>query len=170
VIRSYLAHTPALLESLRTLSPETLGDYIIKVHGIKGASYIIAADLVGRRAEELERAARGGDLDFVAAHNGEFLRALEGLLGELERLLEELGSPEERPEKAAPEGELLEAALRASDAYDIGGLEQTLAKLGEYRYQNGEELVNWLQEEGARSEFGKISRRLSEELGRRELN
>jgi signal transduction histidine kinase/CheY-like chemotaxis protein len=45
-LRSYVIHTPSLLVSARSVAP--LEDYAITVHGIKGSSYGISADMVGQ--------------------------------------------------------------------------------------------------------------------------
>jgi hypothetical protein len=65
VLRSYLVHTPELLDKLGSLSRETLPDYAVTVHGLKGASYGICAGEIGKEAEELEHAAKAGDYDQV---------------------------------------------------------------------------------------------------------
>ncbi|MDR0998308.1 MAG: response regulator, partial [Treponema sp.] len=73
VLQSYVTHTPELLEKLRSLSRETLPQYAITVHGLKGASYGICAGEIGKEAEELEFAAKAGDYEKVNSKNAAFI-------------------------------------------------------------------------------------------------
>jgi PAS domain S-box-containing protein len=86
ILRSYITHTPELLKKLRALSRENLADYAITVHGLKGASYGICADGIGKQAEALEQAAKTGDYEKAAANNGAFINRVEKLLAALEVL------------------------------------------------------------------------------------
>jgi signal transduction histidine kinase/DNA-binding NarL/FixJ family response regulator len=93
--RSYATHIGALVESLK--DAETLADgadeerlkqYTVAVHSIKGASYGICADVVGKMAENLEKAARSGKTDVIAAENASLAAAVEKLKSELLEALE----------------------------------------------------------------------------------
>ncbi|MDR2925038.1 MAG: response regulator [Azoarcus sp.] len=83
VLASYARNVPALLEKARNVSVENLAEYVVVVHGIKGASYGICAEEVGSQAAELERIARAGDFAAVASGNGAFLCAAEALAGRI---------------------------------------------------------------------------------------
>jgi CheY-like chemotaxis protein len=89
VLSSYVSNMPILLDKIRDCSEELLPDYIITVHGIKGASYGISADGVGKQAEELEMAAKRGDLDTIRVRNAPFITTAETLVSELSGLLDE---------------------------------------------------------------------------------
>jgi CheY-like chemotaxis protein len=90
ILHSYAASIPDFLDSLRGVSRETLDDYTITVHGIKGASRQICAEEAGREAEFLEKAARAKDWATVEAGNGDFIGTLENLLQNLDRFLAEI--------------------------------------------------------------------------------
>ena len=83
VLNSYAANMPALLEKVRAFSPETIEDYIITVHGIKGSSYGICADAVGRQAEALEMTAKSGDIETILAQNSGFISLTEELIARI---------------------------------------------------------------------------------------
>jgi CheY-like chemotaxis protein len=102
ILRSYAASMPDVLETLRGVSRETLENYAITVHGIKGASYQICAVGAGKEAELLETAARAQDWETIEARNGSFLSAMEKLLQRLDNFLKDCGPPE--PEEQAPDG------------------------------------------------------------------
>jgi CheY-like chemotaxis protein len=83
ILRSYLKNAPDLLDKLGSPSEESLQDYIISVHGLKGSSYGIHAADVGKQAEALELAAKAGDLETVLEHNGALIASAEQLLKDL---------------------------------------------------------------------------------------
>ncbi|MDR1105894.1 MAG: response regulator [Treponema sp.] len=91
VLGSYAANLPAMLDKLREFSAETLDAYIITVHGIKGASYGICANGIGKEAEALEMAAKNSDIETVLANNGAFIARAEKFAGELAAYLASRG-------------------------------------------------------------------------------
>ena len=99
IIRSYAVNTPALLEKLEFVSRSSLESYIIDVHGIKGSSRGIGADVYADIAEALERAARLGDYAYISAHNTSFLEAGWKLLSDIDNMLSQIF--EDNPEQGA---------------------------------------------------------------------
>jgi HPt (histidine-containing phosphotransfer) domain-containing protein len=87
LLRSYMESTPAILDQLRRVTPGTLGEYRIRVHGVKSSSFSIGAFAVGQKAEALEGAAKMGDFSFVSEHNDELIRGAEKLLDDIKELL-----------------------------------------------------------------------------------
>jgi CheY-like chemotaxis protein len=164
ILRSYANNTPAILESLRDISSDLLSSYAVKVHGIKGSSYGISAEPVGKKAKELEDAANGGNYDFVRSHNVPFIKMTELLIQDIRELLEEIDQDIQRPTKSAPDPELLKLILKASREYDMDGLDKAISELEQYRYESREELVEWLREKIGRSSFEEIEKRLAGEL------
>jgi CheY-like chemotaxis protein len=162
ILRSYAVHTPELLERLRSLSRETLGDYAVTVHGIKGSSYGICAGEVGKQAEALEAAAKAGDYEKVARDNGGFIEQTEALLTRIGELLRRnTGMQGEAKRKApAPDPALLEKLLEASKRFKSTVMEDILAKLEEYEYESGGDLVEWLREQTDNLEYEAIQDRL----------
>ena len=90
ILQSYAVNTPDLLDKIRTCTESQLSDYAIVVHGIKGTSYGICADTVGKRAEALEHAAKRGDFSFVSKHNAEFIKTAEELIDRINAILREI--------------------------------------------------------------------------------
>jgi CheY-like chemotaxis protein len=72
-LRSYANNTPAVLDKIRTVSAETLADYAVLVHGLKGTSSFIGAEKTREAAAELEAMAKNGDLTGVLAKNEDFI-------------------------------------------------------------------------------------------------
>jgi signal transduction histidine kinase/CheY-like chemotaxis protein len=159
VLRSFITHTPAMLDTIR--EPGPLPEYGAVFHSIKGAAYGICADSVGKRAEELEHAAKMGDSDFVGSHNASFVALAEKLIGELGGCLKSAEALQSKPLKEAPDKALLAKALEASIQYDIDELDRVITELEQYNYESQPELVSWLREQGRKSEFEEIQKKLS---------
>jgi signal transduction histidine kinase/DNA-binding response OmpR family regulator len=168
ILRSYTVHTPELLEKLRSLSPETLKDYAVTVHGIKGSSYGICADGIGKKAEELEHAAKAGNYEKVAADNDAFIGRVEKFLKELAALLGKNGeNGPEKPQAPTPDTALLEKILEASIHFKPRVMEESLVELEKYSYESGGELVSWLREQIDNLEYDAVQKRLETELGQK---
>ena len=87
ILKSFVKSIPELLSGIKTCSPETLEDYAIKVHGIKGASFNIGAQRVGKQAEELEIAARKGDMTAIRLQNDLLIKNVEALIDDIKNCL-----------------------------------------------------------------------------------
>ncbi|AEF85638.1 hybrid sensory kinase [Treponema primitia ZAS-2] len=160
-LRSYAVHTPALLDTLRI--PGALGDYAITVHGIKGSSYGICADPLGKLAEELELAAKAGDKNFVETHTETFIHQGETLIRDLNALLQALGEENKKPLKPEPDQNVLDRIREAAENYNIGALDNALEELEQYSYESDQDLVPWLREQSNQSEFETIKKRLEKQ-------
>jgi CheY-like chemotaxis protein len=161
ILRSYMVHTPGLLEKLRFLSRETLPDYAVTVHGIKGASYGIAAAEVGDDAEKLEYAAKAGDYDTVSRENDAFIQKTEVLLARLRDLLQhDSDQGAEKQKAAAPDRALLEKLRDASKRFKPAVMEEVLSEIEQYEYASEGELVTWLRAQLDNLEYDAIRERL----------
>jgi signal transduction histidine kinase/FixJ family two-component response regulator len=160
-LRSYVIHTPQLLEAAR--DTEHLADYAITVHGIKGSSRGISADDIGQKAEDLEHAAKAGDLDLVKEGNDYFILAAQRFIADLSGLLGILEENLHKPHRAAPDQTLLDRLRNAAENYDMGGLDSAMEELEQYVYESDTELVPWLREQVDKSEFEEIIKRLMPE-------
>jgi len=87
VLRSFVGKTPGVLNTLRTVSQETLADYANTIHGLKGACANVCAEEARKTAANLEKTAKAGNLSGVLAENGAFLKQMEVLIGNLQMWL-----------------------------------------------------------------------------------
>ena len=87
-LRSYVSHTTGVLEKLRNVSKESLPEYAINVHGLKGASASIGAEIVRESALNLEKLAKAGDLQGVLARNDRFIKGTENIVANIKKWLE----------------------------------------------------------------------------------
>jgi CheY-like chemotaxis protein len=86
-LRFYTEHIPAELDKLRHVSQETLKDYAIDAHTVKGTSAGIGATAVTEMARRAEQMAKEGDLAGVLAENEKFIGGVEALLRDIEAWL-----------------------------------------------------------------------------------
>jgi CheY-like chemotaxis protein len=163
VVRVYVAHTPGILDKLRVPAP--LSDYGAAAHSLKGSSYNICADLVGKEAGELEAAAKAGNLEGVQAGREPFIRHVEALLAALGALVEGRAvEGKKKGRRASPDKALLRAVFDAAGKYDVSGMEKALRELELHGYESGNELVSWLRAELEALEYDRIRERLGPEL------
>jgi HPt (histidine-containing phosphotransfer) domain-containing protein len=90
VLESYAANTPATIEKLRNVSPETLNEYAIKMHGLKGTTANIGAEDLRKKAKALEVLANKGEIDSILAQNDSFLKEADTLIENINKFLEKI--------------------------------------------------------------------------------
>jgi len=161
ILRSWCRHTPALLEKMKSLSRENLPEYSITVHGLKGSSYGIFANEIGKMAQELEGFAKAGDFENVEAKNADFIKMTESVLQELAALLEKASNAKGvKPKMPLPDTTLLSRLLDAAKRYKSTVMEEVLEELESFEYESGGELVAWLREQIDNLEYDAICSRL----------
>jgi CheY-like chemotaxis protein len=152
VLRSYAVNTRPLLDTIKIATKESdgsslnLNKYAITVHGIKGSSYGICAQSAGKKAEELEHAAKAGDMDFVKNNNEDFIKLIEKLLLDLENMLGRIDEKNIKQKKEKPDREALMKLLDACRNYELDKIDSVLAELQGFEYEADSELVPWLLE------------------------
>jgi hypothetical protein len=90
VLTSFSVNMPALLAKVRNFRGDMLQDYTITVHGIKGSSYGICANEIGRQAEALEMAAKNSDFETIIEKNDGFILQMEKLIAEISKYITSL--------------------------------------------------------------------------------
>jgi CheY-like chemotaxis protein len=86
-LRSFADNIPAELDKLRAVCGQTLPDYAIDVHTVKGAAAGIGADALSERANRLQHTAKSGDLSGVLLDNEAFLREADTLVADIQAWL-----------------------------------------------------------------------------------
>jgi HPt (histidine-containing phosphotransfer) domain-containing protein len=89
ILSSFVNRIPAVIDKMRDVSSETLQDYMIKIHALKGSGGSIGAKETMAAAARLEAMAKNGDLAGVLAENGNFLERVGVLMGEIKKWLEQ---------------------------------------------------------------------------------
>ncbi|MDR2143592.1 MAG: response regulator [Treponema sp.] len=167
ILKSFVAHTPFLLEKMDTHLESSSPDYTVEVHGLKGICNAIGAVVMGEAARELEFASKEGNFDLVRRKHGTLRGGTLELTERLKTLLEEwdAGRPEQRKERRAePDRELLGKLSEATAAFNSNETEEVLGNLEQYHYEREEELILWLREQAENFDYDAMHRRLEEFL------
>jgi CheY-like chemotaxis protein len=80
ILYAFADSIPAELAKLQNPNEQTLKDYAINVHTIKGSAASIGAKHISETAAELERAAKSGDLDTILTQNDNLIKNTHSLL------------------------------------------------------------------------------------------
>jgi PAS domain S-box-containing protein len=169
ILKSFVTHTPPLLEKMGRDLETSPSDYLIAVHGLKGACNAIGAAGTGALAQELEFGMKEGNIKMVKSRNGELAEKAGGLIEGLQGLLEEWEASrpaEEKERRTEPDRELLKRLSEATAAFNSNETEEALWELERYRYERGEELVRWLREQAENFDYEAIHKRLEALRGR----
>jgi HPt (histidine-containing phosphotransfer) domain-containing protein len=148
VLRSFTVHTPALLLEMADNLRNSLPDYAIRVHGLKGACNNICAKEAAGLAFELEKAAKAGGIDFVRANHGTLEKTLNTMLENLRAILAEwdaMAPVQEKETRQEPDRELLGRLKKAAEFFNSTQIDEIMNELEKYRYKNGEELIQQLR-------------------------
>ncbi|MDR2303336.1 MAG: hypothetical protein LBE10_01935 [Treponema sp.] len=112
ILKSFVTHTPLLLEKLAK-DPETSPvDYLIEIYGLKGTCNTIGAVEAGTLAGELESEMKNGNMKMVKARS---------LTEDLRRTLDEWEANRpvrEKEGKAEPDRELLKRLSEAAETFN----------------------------------------------------
>ncbi|MCL1814229.1 MAG: transporter substrate-binding domain-containing protein [Treponema sp.] len=172
IVKVFVNDTPKLLKEVQNFlngfrimpaaaaaALDSLKNYTITVHGIKGSCYGICATPVGDLAKELEMAAKAQDLNMVMELNNQFIEATEKLVDELKVLIPK---KDEKPkeQKNTPDPAILQKLLDAARSYNINNILDTLDELEQYDYKEDSNLVLQLREAANNYEYGDIIRLL----------
>jgi HPt (histidine-containing phosphotransfer) domain-containing protein len=167
ILKSFVTHTPLLLEKMDIHLEASLPDYAIEAHGLKGTCNAIGAGGTAEAARELELAAKEGNIDLVRRKHGALRGEALELTGRLKALVAEwdAGQPEkEKERRAEPDRALLVRLSAAVGEFNSNAAEEILGELERYRYEKGEEFIAWLREQAENFDYNAMHKRLEEFL------
>ncbi|MDR3145123.1 MAG: response regulator [Treponema sp.] len=165
ILRSFISHTPPLLEKMITDLETAPDDYLIEVHGLKGTCNAIGAAETGALARELELGMKEGNRAMVRSRHGELAEKTRGLTERLKNLLDEWEANQpagHREGRAEPDRELLKRLADAAATFNSHEVEELLGNLEQYHYEKDEELVRWLREQAENFDYDAMRKRLEE--------
>jgi signal transduction histidine kinase/CheY-like chemotaxis protein len=165
VLHSYVTNTPPLLDKARGVDEKSLSEYAVMIHGIKGACAGISADAAERAAQELEFAAKRGDIDAVRAQNGPFIQIAEKLIADISAMLKTASSSPAKEHRSAPDKAALKKMLECCRRYDVTGMEEAMSEIERYKYESGNDLAEWLRKRLDNLEYDQILAKLEEQAG-----
>jgi signal transduction histidine kinase/DNA-binding response OmpR family regulator len=167
LLRSFVRHAPLMLNDLRNPNSETLPNYAIRVHGLKGAGAGICADKLAAGALELEMAAKKPDLELVLSKNDDFISDCETLIREISIMIRDFPVDKDDDKKTVrlrPDPGDLSGLMKACQTFKNNDIQRHLKNLESYTYEADGELVSWLRDQADNIEYELIYERLSEYL------
>ena len=166
LLRSFVRHSPLMLNDLREPTSENLANYAIRVHGLKGAAAGICADKVAALALELEMAAKKPDLDLVLSKNEGLMGTAETLIREISIMLRDFPADKEDSKtlRLRPDPADLSMLMKACQTFRNNEIQRHLKNLESFSYENDGELIVWLRDQADNIEYELIYERLSEYL------
>jgi PAS domain S-box-containing protein len=163
LLRSYISNTPGILNKLSSVSRETLHEYVITVHGLKGTSAGIGAEEIREAALELETKSRAGDFDVVIAKNDKLIKDTEVVVANIKTWLEQYDLRNAKPRLKAPDKEILSRLRQCCESYNMSGIDKAMSELESSDYEDGADLIAWLKEKITISEITEVAARLAQE-------
>jgi len=100
------------------------------------------------------------------AENDSLLAEAETLVDNIRKWLSVQGAEKPKPVQAAVDPALLDSLRSCCESFDMGGADEAMARLTEFSYDNDDDndLMAWLGEKIATSEFGEIALRIDKYL------
>jgi signal transduction histidine kinase/CheY-like chemotaxis protein len=169
VFKSFIGHIPPLLEKMESHLAASPPDYVIAVHGLKGACRAVGAEGTAALAQELEFAAREGNFDLARQKHGALRSGALELTERLKALLDEWDAgqgAEEKERRAEPEKALLARLSAAAAEFNSDTAGEILGELDRYRYEEGQEFIEWLREQAGNFDYGAMRAGLEEFLAK----
>jgi hypothetical protein len=162
ILKSYTSSIRPMLVSIENVSKENLAEYKVFVHGIKGASFGIYAEVIAKRADALEQAAKDEDFDYVSQNNPDFVEDVSNLLNSIDALFSADNETNLKPVKNKPDDELLSKLLEACENFDIDEAEAILSEIEKYQYESDAGLTSWLRENIETMNYSAIIEKLTD--------
>jgi signal transduction histidine kinase/DNA-binding response OmpR family regulator len=163
LLRSYVANTPVIMNRLRDVSEETLPDYIIAIHGLKGTSAGIGAETIQKAALNLETLSKAGNLAEVLIQNDELINNMETVVANIKAWLDQYDASNLKPRLKNPDAGILSRLRQCCENYNMSGIDKAIAELESFDYDEGAELVAWLKGKIDVSKLKEVAERLAEE-------
>ncbi|MCL2007385.1 MAG: ATP-binding protein [Treponema sp.] len=162
VLRAYVPNAINVIDKMRFVSKETLSDYAINVHGLKGISAGIGADKIKVAAQALENKSRSNDLEGVLEGNESILRDAENTVSNIQEWLEELDNLNPKPLLPSPDRKLLADLQKSCESYDMNKIDDIMDELESANYQNDASLITWMRERINEMDLEGIASKLKE--------
>ena len=88
VLRSWLSNTPAVLDKLRNPSAETIKDYAVSIHNLKGTCANIGAEDLREKARKMNEMAKAGNISGLQSESEAFLKQADTLVADVRKWLD----------------------------------------------------------------------------------
>jgi len=162
ILRSYAANVRDILNEMPEINKETLADYTIRVHSIKGASYDLFAESLAQKAKLLEDAARAENFDYISQNNDLLKSEAMELIKKIEAVIEDIDAELPRNMKEKPDAGSLSRLCAACEVYDMDGVDAAMEEIDAHTYTSDEGLAEWLKAKVDLMSFSEIVAKLRE--------
>jgi HPt (histidine-containing phosphotransfer) domain-containing protein len=175
VLRAFVNSAPELLEKLAELTPQTISDYTIRIHGLKGSCYGVSATTLGDEARALEIASKADDWQTLQRGNPEIIEHTYQLIDQFIQLIETIeqannqqfagGSAGIRPLLQKPDPQLIQCLLTAIQNFDVEAIEKLIDQLDQASYSADPQLTGFLRQNLLLFRYDQLEKRLIDLLG-----
>lgn len=143
LLKVYYREMAQILETLPDLAQESLEQFKIKVHGVKGSSRNVGAKELSERALQLEEWAKEGKQKEVLDALDDFLKEMDAVMTRVDTYLKDTVETVERDGDFLPELELTSVykILQALSEFDMDIVEDEMKELYRNRYTDDTEVV-----------------------------
>ena len=146
---------------------ENLKDYTIKVHALKSSARLIGAADFGEEAQQLEKAGKSEDMEYIRAHHKAFIEKFRSFKAPLAEVFEEKKADRKTDAKPMASAELMKSVYgkirMAADDMDCDQLEGIFAEMEEYDIPESEaSLYESLKSATAQFDYETILKLLAE--------
>jgi len=161
LLRSFILNTPVSLDKIRTVRSETLKDYAITIHGLKGTSASIGAEITREAALNLETMARAGDLNGILTNNETFISNTGKIVAGIKEWVDDYDAKNKKPLLKAPSPIVLEKLRQSCMNFSMRDIDSAMSELENADYEQDADLVAWLREKINNSELSEIAERIN---------
>ena len=146
---------------------ENLKDYTIKVHALKSSARLIGAAGFGEEAQQLEKAGKSEDMEYIRAHHKAFIEKFRSFKAPLAEVFEEKKADRKTDDKPMASADLMKSVYgkirMAADDMDCDQLEGIFAEMEEYDIPEAEaSLYESLKSATAQFDYETILKLLAE--------
>ena len=152
ILDTFIKSTPEILGDLAKVTPQTISEYTVRIHGLKGSCYGISAIKLGDEAKALEQAAKDSDWDTIQRDNPLIIEHTCALIDQLQRVVDLVEHANEvpadpRPLLDKPDEAQIEKLLEATLDFDYEAIERAIKELDLACYRSDPNLVQTLKEQ-----------------------
>ncbi len=171
ILNSYYLQISKMQGQLMQQAEERLEDFVISVHGMKGASRSIGAVEMAEYAQRMEMAGKEGRIEDIRSMFPEFLDMLDSTLNHVKDEMEMLESKKreavDSPEMAHLEEKVLRKLMGALRNFELDEAEELLDSLAGFSYEQEEqELLSELQNDVAELDYEIAIGKIEDFLGK----
>jgi len=156
IIKTFVRSTPEILEALANVTAQSIPDYTIRIHGLKGSCYGVSAMALGDEAKALELASKAMDWEIIERDNPRVIEHARALIGQFQSLIDAIELSGEHTTKGAvgemrplldrPDRELIEKLLDATASFDIETMRIVIDELDKAQYRSEPGIVDELRQ------------------------